>query len=1697
MGVSKYTINIEEQVTGGARCSSPKIVWDETICAGITCLKNNGRTIEVSIPDDCDEKCFWVTYTCEDNCTNCDPIRLKVCPCDEDKDCDGCSHCDGNICVSECEDGQWCSDADICIGCDEYHPCSNGEQCVNGDCQCPPSKPYKDSNGVCVPCTDTSCDDGYQCTKDGCVPIECEEGVWNIEKKKCVKCNYTSDCGPNEECIDNGCDCIEGYKRNVNGDCVPDDCSDDSDCGPCMVCSPDGCIPRDCGVGYVCVPELDKCVPICDCSSGEGCDSNKYCKHLKGDICYCADCIDGDCPCSTKPCENGTDCTDTCGCDDDNICRPCAALDCDECKKRLGCKCTDGTKCEDADDADGCNNQDCSDNPCTGVNCTCYESVCTSCSNFSCDDGCPNGCKCDPNGSNVCVGDPDSCKDKFTASIDNCVANAELKLENGCACSPITFVSKITGLKNVGEDRHNITIDIELRKGKATTVADANNLSLVKDLTKPNISTSDAPTSGFIEVKKEITWQNLRSNGLIDGVVYTEDVAVPNIAFDNKDKVVYNGVFYNAGTVLPNPNKIGYNRKVVNTSFSFKKLDVFKFDKLPCSYQGKHLGISQYTFSLRNKAIWENNDWGSIGTLSDKTLVVTTSDVRDPLFKWYGYSDGDSLSEADVFRKRHIPKVSGKYKDSLKGPNGKKFLEDYPLVAPDGMLWGNKRYAVSVDCGCQDERLIGIGKAGVCDPSTITQPTFTSCNKSLKLNPPFAPCLMNQWFTDIPVENRATWELWINESLVKTFAYQVSPAGIYELNNGVFGVSAFINEYKSPDNSAITSAKLVQKYGSSDFCTIPIAIPSIGAKPNITFTEGECDSITGKKRIVVNKNQVVGRKISSFIVTGGVYPFAPDSNTITMDVPANVSFTATVTFEDGCTYLYQYNSLSCLPMVQIVGDGGVILPPIVTVGTDAVGIADGYVSDVDKMELWINGVKQITTTGTQIDFKINTSGVYQVRALNIGGVVLGTAEKAFTIIEPIGDEFIGFGAEIVNCIYSGKFVVSGITSQMLGMNLKVSVNNGTANYIAITAGIVSAGKYVSSVYPANTTYKVFGLGTGTGINWIEVIPSPIPDSITLPSNLGDGSPKVTALKINGVASNVTVCQGDDVVIRVEGTAGSVVLLNSGALSITIGASGYGETTIKPTTTTNYTISSVTNGGCSGTQGVGLARQAIVNSASLITVVSDVCNNTLTARTITFNHITTAKDQSGNNLTILANSVTVDPNLVTTVDVTYTSSGCTATLSHSVNSCNCPIVESTITSSSSSICLGDGVTISVGATGGVAPYTFQYFIDGSSDGSPTTDTARGYVPSQSTVYGVVATDALGCVSEFKSISVTVTGITPVNIILNEGQEGITEVSNNYFEACSDVSTITFKTQQAYTGYAWSVSGAYMGSPMSGIGATFSMVTADITGAAFLTITVTSSGGCTSTETIQINKVGCAWISGSEILFVGRFDSKMYKTTLTPTTIGGVLSEPCTNPSFGGSGIALRNNGNLIKKTANVISKVNRANCSFQNIGALTGASTTIGFISNDMLLVWHNDNQLGTYNLNTNVVNMSYYTVADSGGFHYSNTFGNGTMARIGNDVFAVCTKTEILTSISTTVVVKFTLDGSNNVTTFTDLGGVPYSVMGYASIIRHNSNNYLITETGAEVYILNTTNPSLSTLHPNGVLPGATGVLAMTCIYNP
>lgn len=271
---------------------------------------------------------------------------------------------------------------------------------------------------------------------------------------------------------------------------------------------------------------------------------------------------------------------------------------------------------------------------------------------------------------------------------------------------------------------------------------------------------------------------------------------------------------------------------------------------------------------------------------------------------------------------------------------------------------------------------------------------------------------MNQWFTDIPVENRATWELWINESLVKTFAYQVSPAGIYELNNGVFGVSAFINEYKSPDNSAITSAKLVQKYGASDFCTIPIAIPSIGAKPNITFTEGECDSITGKKRIVVNKNQVVGRKISSFIVTGGVYPFAPDSNTITMDVPANVSFTATVTFEDGCTYLYQYNSLSCLPMVQIVGDGGVILPPIVTVGTDAVGIADGYVSDVDKMELWINGVKQITTTGTQIDFKINTSGVYQVRALNIGGVVLGTAEKAFTIIEPIGDEFIGFGAAI-------------------------------------------------------------------------------------------------------------------------------------------------------------------------------------------------------------------------------------------------------------------------------------------------------------------------------------------------------------------------------------------------------------------------------------------------------------------------------------------------------------------------------------------------------------------------------------------------------------------------------------------------------------------------------------------------------------
>ena len=183
----------------------------------------------------------------------CDPEG-----CYEDKDCEECEICDGDICIPmDCGPGYVCvkDQCEPICDCDQTL-CSKTEACVNLDldlCYC------KECEGDCD--TNAECGEGCYCAGNGkCEPKPCKG-----------KCDNGSECGP-------GCGCDE------NGDCVPCDSLDcnTSECKDVLgcVCTGAGCKDEtgcggqcdsyhDCEEGCTC-GENGECVPCVDFS----CDNN-------------------------------------------------------------------------------------------------------------------------------------------------------------------------------------------------------------------------------------------------------------------------------------------------------------------------------------------------------------------------------------------------------------------------------------------------------------------------------------------------------------------------------------------------------------------------------------------------------------------------------------------------------------------------------------------------------------------------------------------------------------------------------------------------------------------------------------------------------------------------------------------------------------------------------------------------------------------------------------------------------------------------------------------------------------------------------------------------------------------------------------------------------------------------------------------------------------------------------------------------------------------------------------------------------------------------------------------------------------------------------------------------------------------------------------------------------------------------------
>lgn len=1697
MAVNKFTISVQELI-GSNSCSSPKLDWEDPSCGSISCKIDNGHQIEVTIPEDCPNECFKLIYSCEDNCVDCEPIVLNICPCEENSDCKSCETCDGNLCVSKCDEGEFCDDTETCVECNEDFPCPDGQQCVGGVCECPPSKPYKNSKGECVPCLEGTCPTGTVCTKDGCEPVDCEDGVYNVVKEKCVQCNNTGDCkNPNECCSDNNdCNCCPGFIRDyTTGLCIEEpDCDEDSDCPECMVCTSEGCVDIVCPPGKVCVPG-EGCVEECDCANPGCSNPGAACSPLPNGRCYCHACSGGcddstdcgpDCYCNgsnqcapnncSGKCSDGTDCGPNCGCNDDGDCVPCDSVNCatdpENCSKILGCGCNGGN-CEKKND---CEEKDCSNSFDCGQDCTCDEAVCQDCANYSCADCASRpGCKC-TDGVH-CEGDPDyTCKDKLEGKLnDNCTAEVTQTLAEGCACPKLTLNTKIvtvlvdpggptTGPESLPSNKYYpLRVHVQLRKGMAASYGEAISNPLLNNTSNPIIADNDTPVSGTITALKEVYVQRytyINNVKVADGgiVIDGDQTKTINLSVAGLAEAKFTSADMNFspyGTYIDDAQLV----QVMRTVYTFSQKSVLAFAN-DCDYK-QLVKIGGFTINQANSALFVkiSNNLQAAPSSLESFKVISSSDKRLPLIKWYKSAD-NSYDEADVMRKLYLPLSSGKYFDKLFGPGRINPKGKYPLSGTEGELWGNRYYAVETDCGCGD-KFKDLGKAVFCNPTDFKY-VMSECNSVITLQSPFVPCAVNQdinqWGYQIDADARTKYDLYLNNKKVATFVHKAGTGMVVEgSNNTMFAnFKANLTQFEQ-----ITSAVIKINYDSEEKCNITKNIAPV-SKPTIPYTTN-CTSIPGK--VIYTFNKALYNITSITGITNNVV-INQAAGTVTADSGDAISIL--LKLASGCDVEFdlEYNCCDTLTLVNattnIVTTTDVILKSTVTGGKAPYNVT--YTSGFIQLGASTNAadnfpVTLILSPGQTMQIKATVTDAndcsktinYQVTKLETEG---GGGENDYIITAKLQES---------SCAYTGKVCLTiPNDASLVGGVIHYYKNGGIQQSLTILANMI--GTDVCIEVGASGTFKLYDVVVG-GESFL------LSDTlITIPANLNDGKPKVTSLLANGGTATVSICQGDDVELTVVGTANAIVEFNSGLTQIFLDGSGNGSTIVSPLTNTTYTITKITNfdGTCQGVTGLNLQRIVAVGIPAPITVVSDVCNGLLTQRTIQFSAISTAKDQAGNNLTITSNAVTVDPNSVTAVTVTYVNGSCTSTLTHDVNPCDCPTIVGTYTGSGA-ICAGSPVTLTAGATGGAAPYTYQFFIDGVADGPPTATAARAYAPAISTVYSVVATDSNGCDSALVTKAVTVNDLPDVNIVPNTGQYGVVEDAPNHFNVCDNQVTVLFKTDAAYAGYSWNISGAYGGSPTSGTSSIIRVTVADISGAAFINLTVTAANGCTSFESVQLTKVTCEILTDDEILYSTPTNA-LYKAEITASTVGASTLVCSSLPA---PNIALRPNGDLLVGSSINLFKANLDDCSNAFIAAFNSGNS-LGMLTTDIVVAFQGlpaKNKLVSYNVQSNTANLAYYTIAD-GTYDYAST---GDIVRVGSYLYALANKyLKADNSFIGFHLVRFTLV-SNAVTVFLDMGAFPnIGAPSPFGIVSLSTGVYTIYSNG-DVYDTDVTNAALST----------------------
>lgn len=295
---------------------------------------------------------------------------------------------------------------------------------------------------ICPCDTPADCPDCETCVDNICITT-CPTGQFCLDSEICGECDDDHPCPCNSNCVSGFCECPpESPYRDEKGCCS--NCDATHPCDPCFICTPDGCVPKDCEhcntetgdcveclnsthcteantccvadecvccEGYIKDPSTGNCILAPDCIRDTDCSECQICNSL-------GKCAEVTCPTGYIRIPGSPCCAKECDCEDPSCPRSenCIRLDEDNCY----CAPCSGTCDENGDCGDGCYcaaGGQCKPNPCSG----------------RCNNGfdCGEGCGCDDDGFCVPCSSLD-CATNECRDVDGCECSGTDCVKSGC-----------------------------------------------------------------------------------------------------------------------------------------------------------------------------------------------------------------------------------------------------------------------------------------------------------------------------------------------------------------------------------------------------------------------------------------------------------------------------------------------------------------------------------------------------------------------------------------------------------------------------------------------------------------------------------------------------------------------------------------------------------------------------------------------------------------------------------------------------------------------------------------------------------------------------------------------------------------------------------------------------------------------------------------------------------------------------------------------------------------------------------------------------------------------------------------------------------------------------------------------------------------------------------------------------------------